>query len=170
MKIKVLSLLTITTLFFASCGGDNKAEEKAEEVANKVTETVEDAVDDAVDTATDAVEEATGDMANKGIGPVSSVELGDLDDDLAATGKDLFKTNCTACHKFGKKYVGPALAGVLDRRSPEWVMNMMLNPEEMITKDPIAMELLAEFNTQMANQGLTEDDARAILEFIRSRD
>ncbi len=162
MKIKILSLLTITTLFFASCSGEEKAKEVVNEVTEEVTENVEDAVEEVV--------EATGDMANLGIGPITSVELDDLDPDLADEGKELYKTNCTACHKFGKRYIGPALSGLLDRRSPEWVMNMMLNPEEMITKDPIAMELLAEYSTQMANQQLTEDDARAILEFIRTKD
>ncbi|HIP32315.1 MAG TPA: cytochrome c [Crocinitomicaceae bacterium] len=158
MKIKILSLLTITTLFFASCGGEEKAKEVVNEVKEEVTENIEEAV------------EATGDMANIGIGPITSVELGDLDADLADEGKEIYKTNCTACHKFGKRYIGPALEGLLERRSPEWVMNMMLNPKEMITKDPIAMELLAEYSTQMADQQLSEDDARAILEFIRTKD
>ena len=166
MKIKVLSLLAITTFFFASCGGDKKVEDKVNEVKENVTEINDNTSNDTAD----LVNKASGNMENKGIGPITNIELADLDDDLAAEGKDLFKRNCTACHKFGKKYIGPALAGLLVRRSPEWVMNMMLNPEEMITKDPIAMELLAEYSTQMANQGLSKEEARAILEFIRSRD
>ena len=60
------------------------------------------------------------------------------------------------------------LAGVTQRRSPEWIMNMILNPEEMVANDPIAKELLVEYNSPMANQSLTEEEARGILEFFRT--
>ena len=88
---------------------------------------------------------------------------------LAEKGKELFKINCTACHKPTKKFIGPAPKGILERRSPEWVMNMILNPENMIANDPIAKQLLAEANgAPMANQHLTEEQARAILEYFRT--
>jgi hypothetical protein len=48
-------------------------------------------------------------------------------------------------------------------------MNMILNPQEMVQKDPLANDLLKEFNgSPMSNQGLTEDQARAILEYFRT--
>lgn len=110
------------------------------------------------------------DMSNKGIGPVKKLELpAEIDQAMAAKGKAIFDSKCLACHKPDKKFIGPAPAGVLDRRSPEWVMNMMLNPEEMILKDPIAKQLLIEHNgSPMANQNLTEEDARQILEYFRT--
>lgn len=109
-------------------------------------------------------------MDNKGVGPISSIELGEIDNALADSGKELYKTNCTACHKFGKRYIGPALKGVTTRRSPEWIMNMILNPDGMVVEDPIAMALLAEYNAPMSNQQLSEEDARAILEFFRTKE
>ena len=106
-------------------------------------------------------------MSNKGIGPIDSVTLGEIDPTLAAEGEVVFKAKCTACHKITKKFVGPALKGVTQRRSPEWIMNMAMNPEEMIQKDPIAQKLLIEFNgAPMANQNITEEEARAILEYF----
>jgi len=49
-------------------------------------------------------------------------------------------------------------------------MNMILNPEEMIQKDPIAKQLLIDSNgAPMANQNLTEDEARSILEYFRTK-
>ncbi len=36
-------------------------------------------------------------------------------------GKKLFKSLCASCHKLDKKLVGPALAGVEERRSNEWL-------------------------------------------------
>ena len=57
----------------------------------------------------------------------------------------------------------------MERRAPEWVLNMILNPEGMIAQDPIAKQLLAEANgAPMANQHLTEEQARAILEYFRT--
>ncbi len=74
-----------------------------------------------------------------------------------------------ACHKPDKKFIGPAPKGILAKRSPEWVMNMILNPEEMVQKDPIAKALLVEYNgSPMANQGLTEAEARQVLEYFRT--
>ncbi len=115
------------------------------------------------------VAEVQDPMDNKGIGPVQSLELAAVDPTLADEGLHLFEEYCTACHKPDKKFIGPAPKGILDRRSPEWVMNMILNPEEMVQKDPIAKKLLVEANmAPMANQGLTEDQARKILEYFRT--
>ena len=41
--------------------------------------------------------------------------------------------------------IGPAIKGIYERRSPEWVMNIMLNPTEMLKKDPVAIALLKEY-------------------------
>jgi cytochrome c len=59
--------------------------------------------------------------------------------------------------------------GVTDRRTPEWIMNMILNPEVMVAENPIAKKLLAEYLSPMANQSLTESEARAILEYFRTK-
>lgn len=107
---------------------------------------------------------------NKGIGPVKHVALGPVDAAKAAGGQQVFQTKCSACHKLDEKYVGPALRGVTQRRSPEWIMNMILNPEEMTKQDPVAKELLATHFTQMTFQNVTQDDARAILEYFRQND
>ncbi len=108
-------------------------------------------------------------MDNKGIGPVSNVSLGPLDEAMAGEGKKIYDEMCTACHKATEKFIGPAPAGILSRRSPEWIMNMILNPEQMVREDPIAKQLLIEYNmAPMANQGLTEDQARKILEYFRT--
>ena len=67
--------------------------------------------------------------------------------------------------------VGPAIKGILESRSPEWIMNMILNPTEMLQKDPIAKKLLAEYNNEyMYNQNLIEDEAREIIEYFRTLD
>ncbi|MDX1430531.1 MAG: cytochrome c, partial [Rhodothermales bacterium] len=110
----------------------------------------------------------TADQLRNGIGPIRSVALEDLNSELASTGEAIFQTKCSACHKFDARYVGPALGDVLDRRSPEFIMNMMLNPAEMVEKHPEVKALLAQFLTPMPNQNLTEADARAVLEYLRA--
>src|SRR5699024_2675282 len=108
----------------------------------------------------DKVDGVAVDMENKGVGPIKSLTLPDeIDQGLADKGKEIYDINCLACHKPDTKFIGPAPKGVLDRRSPEWVMNMILNPEKMVNEDPVARQLLVEYNgSPMANQGLTEDE------------
>lgn len=107
---------------------------------------------------------------SKGVGPVKEVTVGAIDDKLAAKGEEQFKIKCVACHEFDKRKTGPALGGVTKRRTPEWIMNMILAPEKMIKEDPTAMDLFGEFLVPMANQNATEAEARAIVEFFRQRD
>ncbi|MBG7629948.1 MAG: cytochrome c [Bacteroidetes bacterium] len=150
MKLKVL-VLAIVIAFVSSCGGDGKKQDKAAAPAEEKTAVVE------VDP-----------MKDKGIGPITNVTLGAIDESMAAEGKEVFKTKCSACHKMTKRFVGPGLAGVTERRTPEWIMNMILNPEGMVAENPIAKKLLAEYLAPMANQSLTEKEARLILEYFRT--
>lgn len=110
------------------------------------------------------------DLSNKGIGPVTSLDLPlVVNQEMAAEGKNIYEKMCTACHKTEKKFIGPSPKGILARRTPEWVMNMILNPEQMVKEDPLAKDLLIEFNgSPMANQNLTKDEARAVLEYFRT--
>lgn len=104
-----------------------------------------------------------------GIGPIQELELSPIIDTvLVSQGQAVFTTKCAACHKLEERYVGPPLGQVLDRRSPEFVMNMMLNPDEMAKKHPEGKDMLAEYFTLMPSQNLTESDARSILEYLRS--
>lgn len=110
------------------------------------------------------------DMSNKGVGPIKSVTFADeIDTELAAKGQKTFSTICVACHMAEQRLIGPALKGVFERRSPEWVMNMILNPDGMLKEDPIAKALLKEYNNAvMLNQNLSEEDARAVAEYLRT--
>jgi mono/diheme cytochrome c family protein len=105
---------------------------------------------------------------DKGVGPITSITLGEIDPALAEQGKALFTAKCSACHKIDKRFVGPALKGAIDRRTPEWIMNMILNPDKMVVENEEAKKLLAEYLSPMANQSLKEEEARAILEYLRT--
>jgi len=105
-----------------------------------------------------------------GIGPVKEVKLGPIDKNLVEKGKTIFDTKCASCHKFDTRLVGPPLQGVTKNRKPEWIMNMILNPQQMTQENPAAKELFATYLVQMVFQDVSQDDARAILEYFRSVD
>ena len=109
----------------------------------------------------------TAEQLEKGIGPVTNLELGPLDAELAAEGEAAYNLKCTACHKLEERFIGPPLADVTERRTPEFIMNMMLNPVEMTQKHPEAKKLLAEYIAPMADQSLSHEESRAILEYLR---
>lgn len=116
------------------------------------------------------IAQAEDTLSDVGVGPIKKLELKPIDNALAAHGKDVFAAKCSACHKVGSRYVGPDLAGVTKRRSPEWIMNMILNPQEMIQKNPVAQDLFGEFLVPMTFQNVVETDARAIVEYFREHD
>lgn len=92
-------------------------------------------------------------------------------EDLAEQGEKLFQEKgCSACHTFGKRATGPDLAGVTHRRTAKWIENQILHPEVMTKQDPISRKLFSEFALQMPNQGLTEAQARAVIEYFKHQD
>jgi cytochrome c len=127
---------------------------------------------DAPDSPGDAASATDGQLTaielEQGIGPVRDLVLGELDPELVAEGELAYVTKCSACHKMEERYVGPRLGTVLDRRTPEFVMNMILNANEMVQRHPVVRELLGQFYTPMPVQVTDPDEARAILEYLRS--
>lgn len=167
MKLRnILTLMVVA--FLVSCGGeDNKKPSYNSTTVKKA------AVKKASETkkATKKVSSSDDliDLNNKGIGPIKSVSLGAIDQSMADKGQKLFKTKCSSCHRTNRKFIGPNPTGILERRSPEWIMNMIMNPEEMVQKDPIAKQMLIKFNgSPMANQNLTKEETRAVLEYFRT--
>lgn len=102
-----------------------------------------------------------------GIGPVDEeIAIEEVDEELAQKGMEVFDMKCGACHKMDERYVGPPLGGITDTRSPTYIMNMILNPEEMVEKHPIAKSLMNEYLTPMPNQNLSREEARAVVEYL----
>lgn len=163
MKNKLKIFTALLLLILISCGG--KEEKKKEKIQLKST------TEKKVEKKTETIPPSKRiDLNNKGVGPITSLELSsEIDQALVTKGEDVYKKMCTACHRAEKKFIGPAPKGILERRSPEWVMNMILNPEKMVKEDQLAKDLLMEFNgSPMANQNLTEEEARAVLEYFRT--
>lgn len=107
---------------------------------------------------------------DNGIGPIKEkLNLPDQIDQIKVkSGEEVFTLKCTQCHKLDERYTGPALGDVTVRRSPEYILNMIMNPEEMTKRHPEAKKMLATYANQMTFQNVTQDDARNILEYLRS--
>jgi mono/diheme cytochrome c family protein len=95
---------------------------------------------------------------------------GDVDEQLAEKGEELFRTRgCVSCHTVGEgRRVGPDLEGVTGRRTFEWTYHMVMNPDSMVKNDSIAKRLLGEYFTPMSNQNVQPEQFRAIYEYLRS--
>ncbi len=168
MRIVFKSLTLLFTVLLMSCGGKEEKKKEGFSVERQKSETAAPA--EATPTTSTVPASERVDLDNKGVGPITSITLGaEIDQAMAKKGEEVYNQMCTACHRVGKKFIGPAPNDILERRSPEWVMNMILNPEVMVKEDPLAKDLLTEFNgAPMANQGLTEEQARAVLEYFRT--
>ena len=115
--------------------------------------------------------------ATTAAGPSSPLDVGPRAGDspvaaaLAEKGEPLFKKKgCTACHAYGKRLTGPDLKWVTRRRTAQWMEQQILHPEIMVKEDPLSHKLFGEYNLQMANQGLTPDEAKSIIEYFKKLD
>ena len=155
-KVGELFLAVAIGLMFSSCGESNKQTADENNSGSGQQEIREASAKDAEY------------KENKGVGPVKEIHLEAINNEMVKEGKALFESNCTACHKVDQRYVGPALQGITDKRSPEWIMNMILDPGQMIKEDPLAKGLLTEYMSPMPDQNLSEEQARKILEYFRT--
>lgn len=135
-----LTLIILLAVSIAACGGD----------------------------ATEPAESSASTPAALGVElPITEIELGPIDTALVARGQQVFETRCLPCHRMDERYIGPPLGDIVGQRAPEHIMNMILAPEKMLMADSIAQQLLAEYSVPMTNQNLSQDQARAILEYLR---
>lgn len=106
---------------------------------------------------------------DRGIGPVKEVNLGEINQTMVQEGQELFQKKCSTCHRIDQKLIGSALKGITGRRTPEWIMNMILNPDGMINENKAAGELFEKYKVRMAPGSVSEQDARKILEYLRTQ-
>lgn len=155
--VGVFSIAMVSLFSLSACGGGGGESDDADAPGGAPSSAQSQAASDLTDWELE-----------HGIGPITEpVNLGEIDPALVAQGEEKFTLLCTACHKLDERYVAPPLRDVTSRRTPEFVMNMMLNPLEMTQRHPATKQLLAEYYTPMAPLGLTEQDARALLEYLR---
>lgn len=113
-----------------------------------------------------------GAAVDNGIGPVKEVKLGNIDKRLVDKGNSIYNEKCSACHNIDDVNLAPPLRGVSKRLSPVFIMNYLVNTTEMQKKDPNVISLIQQWKKvpMMKDQHLKQNDARAVLEFLRSLD
>jgi cytochrome c551/c552 len=89
---------------------------------------------------------------------------------LIVKGQYLFSKKCLKCHNMGVKIKGPALRDVTKKRKADWIKNLILYPYKMIVEDPIAKQLYLEHEIKMAVEDMKDEDADAVLEYLKSID
>lgn len=158
MKTPKILLTTVVALMLWSCGGGEKAADE---------QTGADAPKSMV-----ADPETYDPKRGEGKWTAENINLGaSLDAAMATEGEKISGVKCTSCHKMTEeKLVGPGWKGATVKRTPEWIMNFITNPDPMIDKDPEVQAMLELCLVRMPNQNLTDTDARNILEFMRKID
>jgi cytochrome c551/c552 len=87
-------------------------------------------------------------------------------------GKTLFMSRCAACHSVKKPLIGPALAGIDEKRSIDWIVNFVRSSQTMIKDgDKDAIAVFEQFNKlpMPDHPDLTEEKIASILEYIKSQ-
>ena len=91
-------------------------------------------------------------------------------DPPAGDGKTLFLSRCASCHNVNKLVTGPALAGIDERRSMEWIINFVKSSQSMVKNgDKDAVALFEKFKIPMPDHpDLTSENIKSIVEYIKS--
>ncbi|MFC6875702.1 c-type cytochrome [Flavobacterium myungsuense] len=64
----------------------------------------------------------------------------------AVKGKELFNSQCAACHKLDAKMTGPALRNIIGKHDKEWLYKWIHNSQELIKSgDPAAVKIWEEY-------------------------
>lgn len=87
----------------------------------------------------------------------------------ATKGKDLFEQHCTSCHAINEKLIGPALAGVNERRQEVWLIKWIRNSQALIKSgDAIAVKLYEDNNKSVMTsfEQLGDEEIKDILAYI----
>ena len=86
-------------------------------------------------------------------------------------GRSIFTTRCAACHSVNKVLTGPALAGVDERRSIDWIINFIHSSQRMVKEgDKDAIAIFEQFNKipMPDHSDISEEKIKSIVEYIKS--
>lgn len=112
---------------------------------------------------------ADGSAPSADLFTAEDLKLGDIDPALVEKGKLTYDVKCQACHTLtDKRVVGPGWRGITTKRKPEWIMNMIVHTDAMLESDAEAQKMLEECLVRMPNQNLSHDEAREVLEYMRT--
>ena len=86
-------------------------------------------------------------------------------------GKAIFTSRCASCHNVNKPLLGPALAGVDERRSIDWIVNFVQSSQTVIKNgDKDAVALFEKFNKipMPDHKDLSPDKIKSVVDYIKA--
>lgn len=151
LKFSTAAMLISGSILFAACGGGADKDAKPLDV--------EELTKNQPETHGTEIKEGEIQITNP------------LNAEWVTHGKNIYELKCQSCHRLTEeKLVGPGWKDVTKRRQPVWIMNMITNVDMMLASDAEAQKLLEQCMVRMPNQNISKEDARIVLEFMRSND
>lgn len=91
-----------------------------------------------------------------------------------AEGEAVFKSKCKACHKFGRKVMGPDLAGISKRATPEWLKKWLTDTKGTFAgNDPYTIEMKKRAKSKAKpkhrTKKMTEADISNVIDFLMTK-
>ena len=86
-------------------------------------------------------------------------------------GKSIFSTRCASCHNVNKVLTGPALAGIDERRSMDWIISFVKSSQTLVKSgDKDAIALFEKFNKipMPDHSDLSDESIKSVVEYIKS--
>lgn len=110
-------------------------------------------------------------FAQSTVSPKTSPDTYARTPQIVGAGKQLFEMNCSPCHNFVQRGIGPNLAYATTENSAGWLKKFIRNAPDMIQQgDPRAKQLFADYGQAMPPfPTLTDANLDALLAFLHSR-
>jgi mono/diheme cytochrome c family protein len=97
--------------------------------------------------------------------------LSEADAQAIAAGDALFKGNCAQCHAVDDVVVGPALAGISQRRPLPWIISWVRNSSKVVASgDEYGVKIFNQYQKQqMPSFSLSEQEVEQIMKYIENQ-
>ncbi len=102
----------------------------------------------------------------EGIG-IQQLDLAPINDSVMKLGANLFNEKCSMCHTMEYKNIGPDVSDLLAYRKKEWLVNFLLNKDEMILRDSLTQINIQKYDTICGANISKREEAMQLLEYFR---
>lgn len=86
-------------------------------------------------------------------------------------GKAIFSARCASCHNMTKDLTGPALSGIHERRSLDWIVSFVKSSQSLVKAgDKDAVAVFEKFNKipMPDHSDLTDENIMNVVEYIKT--
>lgn len=92
------------------------------------------------------------------------------DPTLVEEGQHLYRIEgCAACHLMDQDHTGPGLRNITEERSVSWLAKVIMHPEQMRQRDPLAQHVAEQYPSPMPETNLDAETTRAILAYLAAQ-